>query len=270
MTSGRRLRSGPALLREFEITLRAFERGLPVTLIATPAEQVQHPPLEVGASEWLERAENRGFDQFPVFRGMKLIGVLLRERHPARFTVQDVMCKPGREFIALASCSLAQIIPMLRSQRFRLIVEGDRFVGLVTQSDLLKLPARMLLFGVITHLEACLREVVKREVAESEWRRLLSPKHRTELNSNLKRLRAAKLDPQPIELTHFSDLRGMLSLGRNLPADLAANMERIGRLRNGVAHGRTYISSRHNVVEFVDTYEAAERLIDWATRRLGA
>jgi predicted transcriptional regulator len=47
---------------------------------------------------------------------------------------------------------LKRIIPLLVESPHRLVVQGTRIEGIVTSSDVHKLPVRLLAFALVTHL----------------------------------------------------------------------------------------------------------------------
>ena len=156
---------------ELSSALTAIEAGFHVRLIATFEPDLVWAPADAVASEWL--ADNYPeFDQFPVRDGEAVIGLLVREGglHATK-SVRSIM-QPLRDgMIVSADMPITELIPSLCDSSCRLVLRGGRINGLVTQSDLLKLPVRMLLFGLASHLEMCLRAVVRARCPWPMWLR---------------------------------------------------------------------------------------------------
>lgn len=245
---------------ELEAALRAMESGFHVGLIGTFANDLLCAPADADAGIWL--AENGpNFDQFPVREGDAVVGLLLRPRAREGTTVRETMRPLCEEIIVSGDLPIADLIPMLRTDHCRLVLRGGKLDGLVTQSDLLKLPVRMLLFGLVSHLEACMREGIRAYLPESLWQERLSPDSRRKLRGRIARLKESRFEPDPLELTDFVDAMDVLA---SIPAFGQAFWERadqIRKLRNDVDHAKTFIESPEDVHAFVKTYEDAHELI---------
>lgn len=244
-----------------------MESSFHVRLIGTFAPDLIWAPADAEAGPWL--AQNYlDFDQFPVTRGDSTIGILPRHSGYAGKTVRQVM-QPLREgMIVSADMPIAELIPQLRESHYRLILRGDRMDGLVTQSDLLKLPVRMLLFGLISHLELCLRALVRERTPWPKWLELLEAERRKAVRSKLEDLRKARLEPDPLEVSNFSDVLDVLAQQPDLGDGFRDEANLIRILRNDVAHAKTYISSADDVCRFVDRFTYIRELIDRVSRML--
>ena len=164
--------------------------------------------------------------------------------------------------IVSADMPIADLIPQLRESHYRLILRGSRIDGLVTQSDLIKLPVRMLLFGLISHLEMCLRELIRRRAPWPKWLALLEPKQRMAVRKQLTKLKSARFEPDPLEFTNFSDVVDVLSKLQALGPAFRDEANRIRHLRNDIAHAKTYIASAADVRQFVERFNHIRGLID--------
>jgi hypothetical protein len=164
--------------------------------------------------------------------------------------------------IVSADMPIADLIPQLRENHYRLILRGGRLDGLVTQSDLLKLPVRMMLFGLISHLEMCLRTLVRARRPWPEWLELLESKRRKEVKNEREKLRDARFEPDPLEFSNFSDVVNVLAQELDLGDDFRSQADPIRTLRNDIAHAKTYIASPDDVQEFVRRFTDIRNLID--------
>src|SRR5205807_6667849 len=116
-------------------------------------------PAEADATAWLSDS-NPDFDQFPVKQGDATVGILLREGDHTMKIVRDAMQPLCEGLIVSADMPIADLIPQLRESHYRLVLRGGRIDGLVTQSDLLKLPVRLVVFALITHLEQVMADLI--------------------------------------------------------------------------------------------------------------
>jgi hypothetical protein len=238
---------------ELETALKVMETSFHVRLIGTFAPDLVWAPDEADAAAWLAE-NNPDFDQFPVRQGDATVGILLRESGHTGKTVYDAM-QPLREgLIVSADMPIADLIPQLRESHYRLILGGGRIDGLVTQSDLLKLPVRMLLFGLISHLELCLCALVRARAPWPEWLKRLESGQQKEICRRLDALKHARFEPDPLEFTNFSDVVDVLAQEPDSGDEFKAQLEAIRQLCNDIAHAKTYISLPDEVPEFADRF----------------
>lgn len=248
------------LADEFDAALRASETGFHVRLIGTFDPELVWAPGDVDATTWL-RQNNPDFDQFPVKLDCETLGILLRNGDHCGKTVRDAM-QPLRDgLIISADMPIADLIPELRENHCRLILRGGRIDGLVTQSDLVKLPVRMLLFGLISHLELSLRALVRKRASWPIWMDRLDPQQRGQLQGKIEKLKRSRLEPDPLELTNFSDVITVLAAEPDLSGEFQAQMDGIRHLRNDIAHSKTFINSATDVPQFVDRFEQVQEWI---------
>ena len=132
----------------------------------------------------------------------------MRGDYPGRL-VRDAMLPLSEELIVSADMAIAELIPRMRTLPCRLILRGDRIDGLVTHSDLLKLPVRIVVFGLLTHLETVMADLVSTHWPADEWLTALGPGRRAKLLEKETVLRQRGLNPPRIELTEFADKRDL-------------------------------------------------------------
>lgn len=78
--------------------------------------------------------------------------------------------------LVAANMPMLDFIPLLGENPFWLVVFGSRIDGIVTRSDLLKLPVRICVFTLVTHLELVMMNRIRTLFAdEVGWFALLSP-----------------------------------------------------------------------------------------------
>lgn len=254
----------PQPLTEFDTALAAMNDSFRVRLIGTFGRDLVYAPAEAEATAWL--GENYlDFDQFPVRRDTETVGILLRAADHGRKRVEDAMLPLRENLIVSAEMPIAELIPELRENHFRLVLRGGRLDGLVTQSDLLKLPVRLVLFGLITHLEQAMARVIAVRWPHDSWLCELPAERRKRVNKKLSQLQRQRLNPNLLEMTEFVD-KGLLciKLWDSDPLHRKEALEELRTLRNHIAHAADFLDvagGQESVATFVRQYENAQRWI---------
>ena len=93
----------------------------------------------------LKCAELAKFDQIPLTDSSRIVAVLERDGPKRRQLDEDILVS--------ADESLANFIHTVRNQPYRLVVDGTRINGIVTWSDLLKIPVLSLGYSLLAQLE---------------------------------------------------------------------------------------------------------------------
>jgi len=247
----------------FDLTMKGLETGLRVGDIAT------YGFLSCGgddnAAEVMTRAELLPFDCIPVKDGNRVVGVLQRSGEVAPRAAREVMRRLDDGLLVSSDEPLKRFIPLLVESPHRLVVRGAGIEGIVTSSDIHKLPVRLLAFALVTHLEMTMADVIVRGVEDDDWKNLLSVGRQIRVMEKFEQLRTENFDPPLIEVTDFCDKRdvlakrGLLSVPSKRKA--VEDFERIEDLRNSVAHAATYAQSVEQLAEFVELLELTEAWI---------
>ena len=247
------------LTRSFEAAREATKAAFHVRLIGTFEPDLVCAPVDAIADAWLDTAPP-DFDQFPVRDADRTLGLLVRGDCPGRL-VRDAMLPLSEELIVSADMAIAELIPRMRTLPCRLILRGDRIDGLVTQSDLLKLPVRIVVFGLLTHLEMVMADLVSTHWPADEWLTALGPGRRAKLLEKETVLRQRGLNPPRIELTEFADKRDLckrLLAGGRTRFD--REMDGLRNLRDQLAHAATFVDDAggsRGIGSLVDQWDAA-------------
>jgi hypothetical protein len=154
-----------------------------------------------------------------------------------------------------------------------LILRGACIDGLVTQSDLLKLSVRLVVFALITHLEQVMTDLISGRWPNDAWFSELNVGRQRKINDKEYLLRGRGMNPPKIELLEFSDKRDLcrklLDCGKSKFDD---DLDGLRDLRDQLAHAATFVDrsdGKTGVAAFVDKFESAKRWIDELTK-LGA
>ncbi len=115
------------------------------------------------------------------------------------------------------------------------MLQGHKLNGIVTRSDLLKLPVRLLAFARVTHLELILANLISAHYPDDSWLPHLSKKQQKEIEHLHKHLSNDRIDPTRLEISGFEpNIRQfdvLLRLGDSELADvkvLAKTVEKVG------------------------------------------
>lgn len=238
---------------------RALERGFPVRLIGTFGHLVTCA-VDERVDALLARADIEPFDQWPVVEDGRIVGLLRRCRLPAAVgpatRVRDVLDRLDETVLIAADAGILAFLLEAKAHSCRLILDGGRITGLVSRSDLQKLPVRSLLFHIVTHLELALAAWIRRHLPdEARWLRVLTPARRRAVEQRHAALAAARLAVDRLTATMFADKRAVLlrTAALRTSRKLAqAELEQIEALRDAVAH----------IGDYALTQEAADRTID--------
>lgn len=138
--------------------LSSIERGLTVSLVATFEPDLVCCQTNAQIGDLLETPIFRPFDYLPVTVEGRIVGLLplaqLRTGNTNHRNAGDEMLPLDERRLISADVGILTFIEQADEQHAcRLVVRGTRIDGIVTLSDLQKLPVRPALFLFITHLE---------------------------------------------------------------------------------------------------------------------
>jgi len=226
-----------------EAVLGALEYSLNVALIATFELKT------CGADEqWrvvLASDTTTRYDQFPVKEEANIIGVLEREnRYGEGQSVRDVMRPLDDAVVVASSTGILPYINLAADSHYHLVLSGHRISGIVTPSDLLKLPVRTMLFTLISHLEATMAQLIEAAYPHEEWVNYLSTGRLKKLEAELQEQEAAGLEAGRLLLTQFADKRDILEKGLIKSSERSrfrADMNVLRKLRDQVMHSNNYL-----------------------------
>ena len=270
-------------------TLSGFQESLPVRLIATARQNFKTcRPDEVG-SNVVERNRDDFFDFMPVL-GLDLadnsvVGVLnimhLTEMNDTAGTVHHHMEPLAERYLIGADASLLAFIRDADRHPFRFIVSGREINGLVSISDLQRLPVRTALFAIVTQLEMTMAEVVRRRFPDPEdWMRLLSQGRAEKVRERVARAKAEDTLVGQILYTEFCDKVTIIdeawlcsNKGSSEKRSFLEDMEDIQNLRDNFAHANNYADTRDSAKQLCACVRRMEgwirSLVDWEAELTG-
>jgi len=122
----------------FQFTMSGLTAGLRVVHIA--ALQLMTCELNQDIKQVLENPELNGFDHIPILNRKRIVGILERERTMDLGTVKENMRALDDSLLVSADEPLTSFVSCLKTSPYRLVVKGTEIKGIVTRSDLIKLP----------------------------------------------------------------------------------------------------------------------------------
>lgn len=246
---------------DFETTMQGLADGLRVEAISAFSLETCCPDDTVQAT--LQRMNQTGFDQYPVRENGRILGVLDRLKEPSRGLVKEAMSPLREEMLVAASDRISTLLPLLREVPYRLVVRDGKISGIVTSSDIIRLPVRLYAFAQITHLEMLMAEHIGLDFSyEQQWLDLLSVNRRDKVLDKIKTFNKAGLDPSPVEFTDFCDKRVILKKGRGLGKQFERELKEVEELRNTLAHAGDYGQTVPDLHTFIDRVDLVKKWIN--------
>ncbi|RWK41714.1 hypothetical protein [Mesorhizobium sp.] len=239
---------------------QALHAGLNVSMIATGREHFAYCRLDDSLRAVAERNESK-FDFMPVVEGGEgnghIVGTIQLDCYfeaPAPDTPVSGAYRPLHENCLIgADASILSFVKEADIRPFRLLVSDQGVVGLVSLSDLQKLPVRAALFGLVTGLEIAMTEAI--QVADpngEKWLNCISAKRQDDLRKRIEDARSKEGIVTELLFTQFCDKRDILiSLlfskeTARRREELERTFKRIEDLRNDLAHANDYAANRQH------------------------
>ena len=245
----------------FEKTLSGLSQGFHVRHIATFALKTCTPDEKVKAV--FEQYPD--FDQLPVKDSDRIIGVIDRNGYAKDMRVNEVMYRLNDGILVSAEQPLQDFIPLIAQPPFyRLVLQGAHVAGIVTRSDIHKLPVRLLGFALVTNLEILMKEIINHHWPEKEdWFSLLSTNRQAKVLDKRNLYAKKRMEPPLVDLTDFCDKRTILNKEFKLSKVFTSDLKEIEDLRNKLAHAGTYAEDETELLHFVDVIQ---KIRDWIDR----
>lgn len=251
---------------DFDRLMRAFESGVTVRLIMS--EPLYTIPPDRSMKLVFEDDGCDDFDCFPVRseddEDSAIIGAVFRDDVDDQIDIsaQEVM-RPMHEVPIVASTdSIDRLITAMRERRQHhwLVLHEMRITGIVTRSDLGRLPVRMLALVRVVHLEESLTQLIRTTCPDDGWLACLTAKRVEGINQRFDEMKSNKEAIDRLACATLSDKSDVLKKCLGCRDD-AKQLGRIILLRNDLMHGRTQESDRANIDDLLDCLETIDQLI---------
>lgn len=137
---------------------------------------------------------------------------------------------------------------------YKLVLEGSKITGIVTRSDMLKLPVRLYGFALVTNLELVMTEIIQSHFEkDEEWLIFLTDNQQAKIKRQKRNYEKQRMDPPLIEMTNFGDKITILEKLPIYPDFFINELKDIEKeLRNPLAHSVTFAPNKNKMKRFVD------------------
>jgi hypothetical protein len=238
----------------------ALHSGLTVQLISTPASSLTTCTSDEEISDVLERSPE-DFDFIPVIDdNRRFIGMFNASSQRGSRTLATIwryFVPLSEEYLIGADASILDFIIDADQRPCRLVVSGAKIAGLVSLSDLQKLPVRAALFALITGFEITMSEFIKKKYPEDVgWLKVLKSERQQKIRDEMSKAKADNGFVEALLFTQFFDKTTIVArlFSESQRKSLEVKLRRIEHLRNHVAHANDYAATpslAKNVCEVV-------------------
>jgi CBS domain-containing protein len=242
----------------FQTTMRGLETGLQVQHIATLDDELRTCDIddERDVATLFADSQFQDFDQIPVRKERSIIGVVTRECEGSITKGHQPLTEA---MLIAAQEPLTQFISLMASRPlYRLVIRSGRISGIVTRSDLLKLPVRLFAFTLVTHLELLMTDIIRAKYPDyqddPQWLQYLNEARQENINKKHQSLKQENYELPLLESTDFCDKRDIVSRICPVPSrrKFMNDLGKIERdLRNKVAHAANYIRNDQEMERFI-------------------
>lgn len=156
---------------------------------------------------------------------------------------------------------LLRFIPCLLEEPFyRLVLNGQELNGIVTRSDLLKLPVRLLAFARVNYLEMILADLISAHYRGDSWLEHLDDSQREKINRYYNRLRKKRINLTKLEVSDFGHKYTVASYLPGFTDDFINDMKGLKDLRDVLAHPKDFIENEKALQDF---WERLQKIDYW-------
>lgn len=265
--------SSDALNIDEDAFLSHLEATIPVSLISTFGKLVECEAND-RLKDVLSRMDVEPFDHLPVRGGAQYVGLLSlykarqddAETADKGLVVRCVMQPLNADCLISAETGLLSFIVDADRAPCRLVVRGTRVDGIVSLSDLQKLPVRAALITLITHLELLMTSVIKKTFPDNErlFDYIKSDARRHAAEAAWERLKEEDLVLDVTGVLLFCDKRDLLTLIDKSPwskSKIESNFKKMEKLRNSLAHAGDYAATRDNALATIEVVRLTQAWI---------
>jgi hypothetical protein len=242
--------------------LQAIRSQGPVTLIATPRSALRCRP----APSW-RRIENDSaladFDQIPLTSrdGRRIESVFVRGEGRAPLNADMFMA---------ADAPLLSFVESADRQRFRFLLADGEVAGLVTLSDLQRLPVYALLFGLVIAVEVLLMDWIRKVcgAAADAWLEDLNAKQRGTIERHWKAAQRSNVAIDRLSCATFGqEIDAAIGLGLFMRDDEShQRLCALKTLRDQICHAAEVAPTPEYALKIPAHVRDAQRLAEWLQR----
>jgi hypothetical protein len=212
--------------------IAAVRTGITIQSIATPRAKLVvrekgHWP------NFKDEAELADFDHVPVTKDGEIVGMYEREIGKIRDLSESMFMS--------VDASLLGYLEIADSRQFAFLVCESQIVGIVTLSDIQKLPVYCVLFSLLISIEMLLMECIRAACHDNadKWMAYLNNKAKANIEKHWKEAREKNIAPlDKLSCASFAnELTASEGLGF-VASDEIVTLKRLNELRNSIAHGK--------------------------------
>jgi len=202
------------------------------------------------------------FDHVPITEGDEIVGVFdrgsgeLRDLSEAMFLASDA--------------SLLSFVEKADQQKFAFLVRESRIAGIVTLSDIQRLPVYCVLFSLLMTAEMLLMEWIRKSCRDhpEKWLEKLDPSAKGRIDRFWRQAQDKNLALDKLSCASFADeLTAAEGLG--LDPDAHASLKRLKNLRDMVCHGMEIALTPERAIEIPAYVRGAVHAQDLLNHALG-
>jgi hypothetical protein len=243
------------------------ENSLSVLYLAqTSLEYIEHSWSVGRARKWLA---SNGFDAAP-----------LTDAKPHRFfsvdveaddegPVADVALPIDAARLVTSTLGLADGVTLLQTEPFYFVMEGSRLVGIVTRADLQRPAVSMVTLSLILAAEARMGVLIEGWIG-ADWESHLTDERRAKLGEILEDRRRRNVEIGLIDCLMLLDRLKLLGKSERLLTALGFSeqaayrrwKERLGALRNTLAHGGSLLDEERDPITAIELFAAIRRFAE--------
>jgi hypothetical protein len=230
--------------------LDLYQASLPVRLICTPRTDFVSCTCDQRLGDVRASNAKDAFDHLPVFdKDGAVIGVLDMasiEPLPDDESVESAYEALAEHFLVGAEVSIIDFLQQADTRPFRFLVTGAGISGLVSLSDVQKLPVRAALFAMVTQLEMAMAELIATNFKGTEWIGWLTEGRQQKLAEQMTIAQEANNQVSPLLYTQFADKVKIVrevwkrQVGPNDADRIGSELAGFEKLRNAVAHANEF------------------------------
>jgi hypothetical protein len=237
----------------------AIRSQVPVRLIATLRANLQCRP-QSRSGEIESDPELADFDQVPLTDDAG--------RHIEAIFVRGMGIVPLREDMFMASnASLLSFLESVDRQRFRLLVDHDDVAGLVTLSDIQKLPVYAVLFSLVIAIEMLLLEWIRKTCRgdDAAWLAHLTRTQRGIIEGHWKKAVEKNVAIDRLSCASFGqEITAAAGLGLFRDAnDWADKVQALEELRHQVCHAVAFAPTPELALTIPLYVRDAQEVVGW-------
>jgi CBS domain-containing protein len=242
--------------------IAAVRMGITVQSIATPRSDLvlrekDHWP------DFVNDAKLADFDHVPVTENDEIVGMYDREKG----TLRDL----SESMFMAADASLLGYLEIADSRNFAFLVSESRIVGIVTLSDIQKLPVYCVLFSLLISVEMLLMECIRAACHDDpkKWISHLDKKQQEKIEdywNESQQKNIALLDKLSCA-SFWHELTAAQGL-ELITADEFSTLDRLKELRDSIAHGKEIAFTPDHALEIPARVREASEIQDVLQEKL--